>query len=128
MLEAYQADLQSKQGQRINYNAKIKNINGKLNRLKELYLDALIDKDTYKNDYQRLQKELAGLAIASKRQIVLPSIMTDILQDEDFAKTYWDLPRAQQRELWQLLIKRIIILRRPEERGKPYTQFKIEFM
>ena len=127
LLEAYQADLQSKQGQRINYDAKIKNINGKLSRLKDLYLDALIDKDTYKNDYQRLQKELTDLAIASKRQIALPPVMNDILQDEDFAKTYWELPREQQRELWQMLIKRIIILRRPEEKGKPYQDFRVEF-
>lgn len=127
LLEAYQADLQSKQGQRINYDAKIKNINSKLSRLKDLYLDALIDKDTYKNDYQRLQKELTDLAIASKRQIALPPVMNDILQDEDFAKTYWELPREQQRELWQMLIKRIIILRRPEEKGKPYKYFRVEF-
>ena len=127
LLEAYQADLQSKQGQRINYDAKIKNINSKLSRLKDLYLDALIDKDTYKSDYQRLQKELTDLAIASKRQIALPPVMNDILQDEDFAKTYWELPREQQRELWQMLIKRIIILRRPEEKGKPYKYFRVEF-
>ena len=54
--------------------------------------------------------------------------MNTILTDDDFESTYYDLPREQKRELWQTLIKRIRIDRRPEDKGKPYTDFKVEFM
>ena len=54
--------------------------------------------------------------------------MLMILNDDNFSVTYEKLDRQHRRELWQSLIKRITISRRPEDRGKPYTQFNIEFM
>lgn len=127
LIKNYQADMIYSKCQQINYAGKIKNINVKLNRLKELYLDALIDKDTYKADYQQMQNELAALTVASKKQIFLSPAMSSILQDTEFENTYRNLTREKQRELWQVLIKKIIIIRRPEERGKTYKDFQVEF-
>ena len=128
LLKDYEAQLKASRGHSVNYKSKVKGINAKLTRLKDLYLDALIDKDTYKADYQKLQNELARVAIDAKKQIRLSPAMDSILSDEDFETTYYNLPREQRRELWQTLIKRITIGRRPEEKGKSYTDFKVEFM
>ncbi|KHM51626.1 Site-specific DNA recombinase [Anaerovibrio lipolyticus DSM 3074] len=128
LLKDYEAHLRSSQPKSMDYRSKMKTINNKLARLKDLYLDELIDKDTYKADYRKLQDELAKLAIASKKQVRLPPAMDSILSDTDFEKTYSEMPREQQRELWQSVIKRIRIDRRPEDKGKRYTDFQVEFM
>lgn len=127
LLENYEACISSTHKQGTDYKAKMKSINTKLARLKDLYLDALIDKDTYRADYQRLQDELAKLAIASKKQHNLPPVVGEILSDVDFETTYYNLPREQKKELWQTLIKSITIPHRPAKQGERYNNFNIVF-
>ena len=127
LLEDYQLTIAGRTGEMVNYGAKIKTVNTKLARLKELYLDALIDKNTYKADYERLQKELENLSLASKKQAVVSPAAKSVLACDDFERAYWDMSRPQQRELWQSLIDRITMPRRPEERGKTYKDFIVEF-
>lgn len=128
LLKDYEARLRSSQPKAVDYRSKMKAVNTKLTRLKDLYLDELIDKDTYTADYRKLQDELAKLAIESKKQVRLPAAMDCILSADDFEKTYWAMPREQQRALWQSVIKSIRIDRRPEDKRKPYKDFKVEFM
>lgn len=106
---------------------KIKSIKIKLSRLKDLYLDGLIDKDSYKVDYERLQKELAQAAYAAANQKTISPLVDKIMDDDDFMNTYLTLPREHKRELWQSLIQRIELGRRPEERGKSYKDIRIFF-
>lgn len=95
--------------------------------MKDLYLDGLIDKDSYKVDYERLQKELAQDAYAATNQKTISPLVDKIMDDDDFVNTYLALPREQKRELWQSLIQRIELGRRPEERGKSYKDIRIFF-
>ena len=106
---------------------KIKSINAKLSRLKDLYIDGLIDKDSYKVDYERLQKKLAIAAYAVANQKTVPLLVDKIMDDNDFVNTYLTLPREQKRELCQSLIQRIELGRRPEERGKSYKDIRVFF-
>jgi len=95
--------------------------------LKDLYIDGLIDKDSYKVDYERLQKELSAAAYAAANQKTIPPLVDKIMDDDDFINTYLILPREQKRELWQSLIQRIELGRRPEERGKAYKDIRVFF-
>ena len=98
------------------------------NMIKDAEDKGLIDKDTYKADFIKLQQELNEMLAAQKKQITRSAVMDRIISDSDFLATYANLSRAQQRELWQSLIKRITFTRRPEDRRKPYTEFHIEFI
>ncbi|WP_051635167.1 hypothetical protein [Selenomonas sp. ND2010] len=93
--------------------------------MKDLYLDGLIDKDSYKVDYERLQKELAQAAYAAANQKTISPLVDKIMDDDDFVNTYLTLPREQKRELWQSLIQRIELGRPPKERGKSYKDIRI---
>lgn len=127
MLEAYEANVRVSQGKIIDYKNKISVINTKLSRLKDLYVDGLLDKDTYKKDYVRLQDELGELARLSMQQPTVPAVMNRILLDvDDFMLTYKILPKIKKRELWQSLIRSIELGERPG-RGKPYTDITVKF-
>lgn len=127
MLEAYEADVRVSQGKIVDYKNKISVINTKLSRLKDLYIDGLLDKDTYKKDYVRLQEELGELARLSMQQPTVPAAMNRILSDvDDFMLTYKILPKIKKRELWQSLIRSIELGERPG-RGKPYTDITVKF-
>ena len=129
LLAKYEAEITCKVNESVmDPERRMKNINAKLTRLKELYVDGLIDKDTYKADFIKLQQELNEMLAAQKKQITRSAVMDRIISDSDFLATYANLSRAQQRELWQSLIKRITFTRRPEDRRKPYTEFQIEFI
>nr|WP_296771379.1 zinc ribbon domain-containing protein [Selenomonas sp.] len=106
---------------------KIKSINAKLSRLKDLYIDGLIDKDSYRVDYERLQKELAMATYVTANQKTIPPLVDKIMDDDDFVNTYLTLSREQKRELWQSFIQRIELGRRPEERGKSYKDIRVFF-
>ena len=129
LLAKYEAEITCKVNESVmDPERRMKNINAKLTRLKDLYVDGLIDKDTYKADFIKLQQELNEMLAAQKKQITRSAVMDRIISDSDFLATYANLSRAQQRELWQSLIKRITFTRRPEDRRKPYTEFQIEFI
>lgn len=118
---------EQKQGTAVNAKDKIKSINTKLSRLKDLYVDGFIEKDAYGTDHARLQAELNALVRASTEQKTIPPVMERIMNDDDFIDTYLALPRESKRELWQSLIQHIELGRRPEERGKTYKDIRIYF-
>lgn len=130
LLLDYAAELKASapKGKSGSYMATAKQLEDKLARLKDIYLDGIIDKDTYKADYEKIKKQLAEVAGKSVKRRQAPKAMLMILNDDNFSVTYEKLDRQHRRELWQSLIKKITISRRPEDRGKPYTQFNIEFM
>lgn len=81
---------------------KIKN---KLDKLKDLYLDDLIDKDTYKKEYEILTKQLNS--IDNYRELDLNKY-TNII-DGDFNKVYAELSLEERKAFWLGIINRIII-------------------
>ena len=110
------------------YKDTVKQLEAKLVRLKDLYLDGLIDKATYKADYTRLKSEIAAAGCRASAQVQAPAALDLILSDSNFTATYEKLDRQHRRELWQSLIAKIEIIRRPEQKGQRYKDFKISFM
>lgn len=94
LLEAHAASIRISNRQIIDYKSKIKSINAKLSRLKDLYIDGLIDKDTYKADHEKLHTELSNALQKSSQQTRIPRTVSRILADEDFLDTYATMPKV----------------------------------
>lgn len=87
----------------------IKQIENKILKLKDLYLDDLIDKNTYKSDYEKLSKQLHEL----KSDIEIPekkdfSELQKII-NLDVSKTYSSLSDGEKRTFWINIINKIYI-------------------
>ena len=88
---------------------KIKNIESKIYKLKDLYLDDLIDKETYKKDYNNLTNQLNNLK-AETKQIERKDVTN--LQNfinSDFEKIYSSLTKEEKRRLWLNTIDKIFV-------------------
>ena len=128
LLEDYEASIHSTARKKGDLQNKIKSINAKLTRLKDLYVDGLIDKETYVKDYNNLQNELADATQQVSIQPQIPAAAKQVLSHVDFAATYNALPKSKKRELWQALIDTIELGERPRRGGgRPYKSFKIKF-
>lgn len=129
LLADYYAEVSAAtQGKQADNKAHIKHLEQKLSRLKDLYVDGLIDKDTYKRDYSPLMVQLEEAARQdASRPKDMPTAVKLVMQDNNFAATYEKLDRQHRRELWQSIISRIEITRRPEQKGQRYKEFKITF-
>lgn len=85
--------------------AKIKALEKKISRLKDLYIEDLIDLDTYKSDLNRFRSEIESLKIKpSSSQKALTE-----LQDMNIHGIYSTLTPLQKRRMWQAVIKQITV-------------------
>jgi len=92
----------------------------RLNKLKELYLDDLINKDMYKRDYEELTTRINEI---SDKKEVPPKVNIDMLRsflNKDLDIIYNDLSRIERQTLWRSIIKEI---RFDAETLKPYIFF-----
>lgn len=83
----------------------INNLERKLVRLKDLYIDELIDKKTYKDDYDKINMQLSEL----KNNEILSTSKCDIKALESFLKQdiqsiYDTLDTIEKRQLWISII------------------------
>lgn len=88
----------------------IKKIEKKINKLKDLYLDDLIDKPTYEKDYKKYSKELSELkndAVIGEKKKDLTSISKII--NSDYKIIYDKLNRDNKRRFWLSIIDKIYI-------------------
>lgn len=85
-----------------------KNIEKKINKLKDLYLDDLIDKETYKNDYHRLTNELAKLDVIQETK---PNnyLKTTKVLSSNYLDTYNKLNNENKRKFWLSFVDKIIV-------------------
>lgn len=127
LLHTYSVEYLAGQTQQRDSRAKAKSLKDKLTRLKELYINELIDMDTYKADYAYLQKELAEAEAASIQTKRIPPLVNQILANNEFVDNYMALTKDRQRELWQSLIKRIEIGQHPRKPGTTHKDFRITF-
>ncbi|RZT00938.1 recombinase family protein [Cuneatibacter caecimuris] len=77
----------------------------KLTRLKELYVNELIDLAEYKKDYDRLNSLLVEKSEPSTDRPDFESL--EKLLDQDFRQIYDDLSREEKRTLWRSVISEI---------------------
>lgn len=80
----------------------------KLTKLKELYVNDLIDIEEYKKDYEIYTSALQKIQESVEE---IPPDFTEIqkLLDSDFKKIYNSLTREEKRTLWRSVIKEIVI-------------------
>lgn len=88
----------------------VKDVQRKLDRLKDLYVEGFIDRDTYKKDFSRYNKQLQ---IAINNQQSEPKrkptrLMMDILH-KGVKSLYVGLSQAEKRKFWHAIIKAIYI-------------------
>lgn len=87
---------------------KINALNRKLEKLKELYINDLIDIDSYKKDYEKYNKELKQI---SNIQNNTPKNLTNVkeLLNLDIVKIYSNLTKPEKKKFWISLINKIYI-------------------
>lgn len=81
-------------------------IRRKLERLKDLYINDLIDMDTYKKDYEELNNKLLTVETVEPKQDLTP--LKEFLKS-DFLDIYETLDNPSKRILWRGIIKEIQI-------------------
>lgn len=90
--------------------AEIKNIENKINKLKDLYLDDLIDKETYKKDYDKYVTQKNKLiqeteTITEKKDF---SKLDEVLSS-DYKTIYSKLNTKNKKRFWLSIIDKIYI-------------------
>lgn len=88
---------------------KIKEIENKIYKLKDLYLEDLIDKETYKKDYKNLSLQLTEI---KNTQNIPPTKDTSKLQNiinSDFDVIYLSLSLEERRTFWINIIDKIYV-------------------
>jgi DNA invertase Pin-like site-specific DNA recombinase len=78
----------------------------KMEKLKELYLENLIDMDSYRKDYQMLNNRLETIYASAKNQIPEP---LNCLLNADFNSIYYLLSTSEKRLMWRAVIDRIVV-------------------
>ena len=85
----------------------IESLNAKLGRLKDLYVDGLIDKATYRGDYEKIQGRIAGIYRQKDNIPKISPALRDLAKEKDFRTTYESLTRENKRIFWHSIISRI---------------------
>lgn len=78
-------------------------------------------------DYQHLHDDLAEASQQASIQPRISPAAKQVLSNLDFAATYYAMPKAKKRELWQILIDSIELGERPKKAGRSYSSFKVKF-
>lgn len=102
-MEKFNSDIRARAVNRVIVDtAKIKR---KMEKLKELYLDDMIDIELYQRDYSLLRSQLEA---AEKANADLPPEI-DILKAKELLALYPTLPEEGKKAFWQRIIKRLEI-------------------
>ena len=81
----------------------------KIYKLKDLYLDDLIDKDTYKSDYEKLNKRLNELKLKNETPIQKDFSKLKEYINSDICNIYKKLNIEEKRTLWINVVDKIYI-------------------
>ena len=104
------------------------NIEAKLMRLKDLYVDGLIDKATYLEDYKKLQQQLVEITRPEKPLTTITPETQSFISSDDFRELYQSLTRDNKKSFWQSIIKNITYEDTPASHGKGGVyDFQVEF-
>ncbi|VIF38156.1 site-specific integrase [Clostridioides difficile] len=97
-----------RQNKKSNKKDEKKKIMKKLDKIKDLYLEDLIDKETYRKDYEKLQSQLDNITEEQESQIIDTSYIKKFL-DIDINEMYNNLSRVERRRFWLSIIDYIEI-------------------
>ena len=88
----------------------IKKIENKIIKLKDLYLDDLIDKETYTRDYTKFKKELENLKLTNSFEEKQDFTKIEQILNSDYLTIYNKLSLDNKRKFWLSIIDKIYIL------------------
>ena len=88
---------------------KIKELKNKIYKLKDLYLDNLIDKETYKKDYENLSTQISKLENIEFVPQIKDTTNLKKLINANFDKIYLSLNFEEKRNFWLNVIDKIYI-------------------
>lgn len=127
LLHDYQVEWIRRQNEPAHAEAQARTLRAKISRLKDLYVNGLIEADEFRQKYDHLDEQLKKIESTAARRQDMPRAMQRILQSGDFLSLYLDLTDEKKRELWQSIIERIDIVSRPRIPGSPYKDLRITF-
>lgn len=81
----------------------------KLSKLKDLYLNELIDLEDYKRDYIMYSSALSELSTSQKEETPPDFAAVHRILDNDFLSTYNTMDRTEKRTFWQSIIKEMVL-------------------
>lgn len=84
-------------------------VNKKMARLRQLYINELIEIEDYKKEYEELQEQLAKIE-SDKPEPEKDFTSLEKMLDRDFKSIYKTLSNLDKRSLWHSVIKEIVIL------------------
>lgn len=87
---------------------KKKSILKKIERLKDLYIDGDIDKNSYTKKKNELESELLYISYESS-DLVMPKDMEDLILSGNFEERYQALDRIEKRNFWHSAVKKITL-------------------
>lgn len=90
-------------------NIKINSLKNKLSKLKDLYLDDLISKEDYKQDYIRINKEILKLEEEQKEEPQKDFTYLNELINKDIPDIYNTFNIEEKRKFWLKIIDKIYI-------------------
>lgn len=103
-------DVKQKEYKATSAKVDIGKINTKLEKLRDLYMDDLIDKNHYKTEYERLTKLLQEKEEIEKPKLIDAASIQEFLT-MDIQMIYNDLSKAERRRFWLSIIDYITINR-----------------
>ena len=98
--------------------AELEAVKARILRLKDIYLDGMIDKDIYEKDYMALRRKADELSVLIDKAPAFHPEAWDTVTSGDFKDTYEALSRENKRRFWQSIISSITFEDTPESRGK----------
>ena len=113
----YDIELLQAQQKKDNPEAKLEEVKNKLSRLKDIYLDGMIEKDEYEKDYVALRKKAAELTVRIEKAPSVRSSAWEMVNSEHFRDTYESLTRENKRRFWHSFIADMTFEDTPESRG-----------
>ena len=90
-------------------NIKINSLKNKLSKLKDLYLDDLISKEDYKQDYIKINKEILKLEEEQKEKPQKDFTYLNELINKDIPDIYNTFNIDEKRKFWLKIIDKIYI-------------------
>lgn len=94
---------------KIDNTKEIQKIQNKINKLKDLYLEDLIDKETYTLDYKKYNLELEKLKEPKKIEIKKDFSQIEKILNSNYKEIYEKLTLENKRKFWLTIIDKIYI-------------------
>lgn len=105
LIYEYIVDVETKQKQQKDHTKDISKIKKSMKKLKDLYLEDLIQKDEYEVSYKELENKLNEYS--KTKRIEVPRAIKELI-GINIQEHYKTLDRRQKQALWQSIIKKIV--------------------